>query len=117
MTTKTTATTPVLERLPSCSFETPEPGKPVRINPLKRTRDFETHEEPREDEELRRNELSPRRLDMGKEVVLANPEVEEEEQPLTQVYEPEDVKPALEEVPETPQDESEEGELAQSPAF
>jgi hypothetical protein len=119
MTTKVTGTTPALKRTASSSFETPEVGKPVPIHPLKRIRETEVRVEAKgEIEDVRRNELSPRRLDMGQEVILANPDVDD--QPLTQVYESEPKEdPLFEEVPETPQDEesTEEGELAQSPAF
>ena len=65
----------VLQRCPSRSLVTPIPNKPVIIRPLKRSRDLvedgpASPQSPEPEEQL--NPLSPRKLDMDQEVVLAS---------------------------------------------
>ena len=104
--------------MPSESFLSPSKGEhkiPRRI-PLKRLR--EDDGEPRvkdADDSGKREELSPRKLDMDSEVTLANPSVEddnnedeEEEVVVTQKYEPEET--------EQPGEQLEEGEILPLPA-
>lgn len=95
-----------LNRCPSSSFLTPEANKPVPIRPFKRVR---TDGEPEEEEERspspRRDELSPRRLDMDQPVALALDAAQDEEE--------EDRPDATQVVPE--ESSAEEGEILPSP--
>ena len=75
----------VLERCPSRSLVTPKADKPVIIRPLKRSRDLvedgpASPQSPKPEEQL--NLLSPRKLDMDQEVVLASqlPAVDDEDE-------------------------------------
>ena len=65
----------VLKRAPSCSMTTPQANRPVTIRPLKRNRVDGQEPISRSPspppEPLTRDELSPRKLDMDQEVVLA----------------------------------------------
>ena len=99
----------VIKRCPTVSFSTSETNKPVPIRPLKRLKS-EGGEEEQEDggnSPERREELSPRRLDMDQAVVLGsdilpgNEQEEEEEEPI----EPTQAIP----------DSEEEGEIAPAP--
>ena len=105
----------VIKRCPTVSFSTPESNKPVPIRPLKRLKREGGEEEQEDpgDSPKRREELSPRRLDMDQPALLAcntipdgNPaEREEEEEEEEEPIEPTQVIP----------DSEEEGEIAPTP--
>lgn len=63
----------IIKRCPSESFSTPEANKPVPIRPLKRFRNGEDEgaDEVERSPSPERKELSPRKLDMEQDVVLA----------------------------------------------
>lgn len=107
----------IIKRCPTVSFMTPEANKPVPIRPLKRLKGEDGAEEQEDGNASpgRREELSPRRLDMEQAVVLGSDALPNEDGGESDGEDEERIEPTQVLSENEASEEPEEGEIAPAP--